>query len=178
MIRITMVGAALAMLAAIQPAQAEDKDKPRAAALQKVFDCGAIGAGEERLACYDAQVAALKAAEQKKDVVVVDREQVREARRGLFGFTLPSLKIFGGGGEDKQEEELKEIETTLAGAGKRRDGAWSFTLADGARWFQIDSNIVARGPRPGSKIRIRRGALGSYFASIDGQPGIRVKREN
>lgn len=163
-------------LTASQTAHAEER--PRAAPFQKLLDCRSLTDSAQRLACYDAQVDTLESAEQKKEIVIVDKEQVREARRGLFGFTLPSLKIFGGGKDAPEEEELKEIEATIRGTGRTPDGGWTFTLEDGARWYQIDNNIVARSPKAGSKVKIKRAALGSYFASIDGQPGIRVKRSN
>jgi hypothetical protein len=35
-----------------------------------------------------------------------------------------------------------------------------------------------RTPKVGMKIRIREAAMGSYFANIEGRPGVRVRREN
>ncbi|RJF93359.1 hypothetical protein [Sphingomonas cavernae] len=173
---------AFAFLIAAHPAAAKtaDKEKPRAEAFQNLLDCKAIAESAQRLACYDAQVSALETAEKQRDVVIVDKQQVREARRGLFGFTLPSLKIFGDGDNDDadQKEEIKEIEATIAGTGRTVGGGWRFTLEDGARWSQIDQKPVAVGPRTGTKVKIRRASLGSYFASFNGQPSVRVRREN
>lgn len=147
--------------------------------LRKLVDCRAIQDATARLACYDAQVGALDVAEQRRDVVVMERKQVVEARKSLFGFSLPSLSLFGGGDKaEKDGDSISQIETTIARARQTGYGQWSFTLADGARWVQTDSKTLAVPPAPGQKIRIRKGAMTSYFANIEGQPGIRVRREN
>lgn len=173
------VAAGITLLIAVaEPALAEKQDKPPARAFQKLLDCRSITDDAARLNCYDSQVNALDTAEKRKDIVIVDKEQVREARRGLFGFSLPSLKLFGDGKDEAPEDQITEIEATIAAIGRTPDGGWRFTLEDGAQWHQIDNNVVAIGPKRGTKVNIRKGAFGSYFARFNGQPGIRVKREN
>jgi hypothetical protein len=49
-------------------------------------------------------------------------------------------------------------------------------LQEGGTWHQIDNNPMALRPRPGWKVRIKRGALGSYMMSVNNQPGVRVRR--
>lgn len=171
---------AISTLVAAAPGLAREanEEKPRSAAFQNLLDCKAVSDAAQRLACYDAQVSALESAEKQRDVVIVDKEQVREARRGLFGFTLPSLKIFGDSEDADEMEEIKEIEAVVRGTGRTADGGWRFTLEDGASWSQIDQKPVAVGPKPGTKVRIRRASLGSYFATFNGQPSVRVRREN
>jgi hypothetical protein len=168
----------LAILPIVFSAGASAQDAPdRPAILSKLFDCGAITAESERLSCYDRQVAALKEAEQKRDVVVVDRAEIRRTRRSLFGLTLPRLKLFGGDDSDADQPEFSTVETTLTDA-RQSGGRWVFTLADGALWTQADSTELARTPRAGQAIRIRKGAMGSYLANIDKQVAIRVRRIN
>ena len=103
----------------------------------------------------------------------MDRTAVREARRGLFGFSLPKLKLFGGGDDDDQDD-VKEIESTIAGLRSASDGYPIFTLADGARWKQTEGRIWF--PKVGTAIRIKRAALGSYMGTIDKRSGIRMMR--
>ncbi|MEO0440294.1 MAG: hypothetical protein AAF067_05395 [Pseudomonadota bacterium] len=171
------------MFLSVSPALAKDKDSDNTPPpiFQEVIDCKALTDPTERLSCYDTKVAALEAAQASRQVVVADREQIKEARRGLFGFTLPRIRLFGGGGKDKdrvREEEVKEITTTIKSAKLSPLKKWRFVLEDGARWIQTDTKLPARDPKPGDEIRIKRGAIGGYMASIKGQRSIRVKRIN
>jgi hypothetical protein len=151
------------------------KPAERSAVFQKLIDCRAIGTVAERLACYDAQIAILDAAERDRQIVVVDKKQMVEARRGLFGFTLPSLKIFGG---DDDDEAAKLLETTVRAASRGSNGEWIIILADGARWRQIDDRPIMA-PKAGQTIQIRRSGIGTYFARVGGQNnGMKVRREN
>ena len=151
----------------------------RTPALSRVVECRSIREDAARLACYDAQVGALDAAEHDKQVVVMDREQIRRTRRSLFGLTLPSLSFLGGGDKDKAaQEEAATLETTIARASRGPDGKWVLVLADGARWRQSDTRDIPRDPRAGMPIVIRRAALGSYLGKIDGQIAVRMERVN
>ena len=171
--------AGLCLLVAALPAQAKDKDKPLdgppPAVFQAVVDCKALSDPAARLACYDKAVGAMDAARTAKELVVTDRATVREAKRGLFGLSLPSIKLFGGGDGDNDEDEVKEIESKISAIRMASDGFPVFTLEDGARWKQTDGRNTF--PKAGQKIRIRKASLGSYIASIDGQPGVRVIRQ-
>ena len=85
----------------------EEKAPGRAQLFQRLVDCRAIKETADRLACYDREVASLDAAERSKDVVIVDKEQVREAKRTIFGLALPRIKLFGG---DDDADEVSQIE--------------------------------------------------------------------
>ena len=56
-------------------------------------------------------------------------------------------------------------------------GHWVVRLQDESLWVQIDNNALALRPRPGQPVLIRRAALGSYVMRVNGQPGIRVRRQ-
>lgn len=171
------IPAALAIAVALAAAPAAGKDKsdlPKELppVFEAVVNCRALTADAERLACYDQNVAALAAARDKQDIVVADRATIRETKKGLFGFTLPKLRLFGGA--ERDSDDVKEIEGTISAVRETADGMAIFTLADGARWKQTDGgNAFAR---PGVSIRIKRGTLGSYLASIDKGAFIRVVR--
>lgn len=162
---------AVAPAAAARGAKAAKLDAPKI--FKDLVDCRQVTDAAERLACYDQKVAALEKAQQSRDIVIADKAEVREARKGLFGLSLPSIKLFGGGSD---EDEIKEIDAVVKSAHQVGYGAWQFTLEDGATWQQIDSETVVFGPHSGSKVKIKRGALGSFKANIDGQPGIKVHR--
>jgi hypothetical protein len=164
------------LAAAAAPAAAQEAEQQRPEALTRLVECRTLAVEAERLTCYDREVAAFEAAEQSRQLVVMDRQQVRRTRRSLFGLVLPDLDIFGDNNED-EEEGVSALETTLRAASEDAYGKWILVLEDGARWRQIDTRNLAREPRGGHTIRIRRAAMGSYLANIDGQVAIRVRRE-
>lgn len=161
---ITLVAAPLAA------ADKDDVPAPPPPVFQAVLDCKAQADAAARLACYDRSVEALAAANRNHELVIADRATVREAKRGLFGLSLPRLKLFGGDGD----EEVTEITGTLTGIRAAPDGMPIFVLEDGARWKQTDGrNQFAK---PGDKIRIHRGSMGSFIANLNEAPGVRVVR--
>ena len=160
--------------------QAKDQAEPRPEIFRKLIDCRAIADSAARLACFEANVAKLDEAESRSEVVIVDKAQVKKAKRSLFGLTLPTLGIFGGGDDDKSEAaklEDETIETTVKSAYVNGAGKVTVIIDDGAKWVQIDTREV-RTPKPGQPIRIRRAALGSFLANLNGQIAIRMRREN
>lgn len=168
--------AALAAAVAVVPAAAraqDDEAPPTPRVFEELVACRAIADDAARLACYDRQVAAVQTAEEARDIVVYEREDVREAQRGLFGLRLPRIRLFGG-----DDEQVNTIESTItAVAGGQNYRPWSFRLADGSLWLQIDSEQLSRDPRAGHAIVIERAALGSFRARIDGMRPIRVNRQ-
>lgn len=163
------------LLAMAAPAAAKDKQPPpRPAQIQELYNCRTIADQSARLACFDREVGELETADTQRDITFADRETVKKTRRGLFGFTLPSLGLFGG---DDDEDELKSIDTTVASASQVADGRYRIAMADETVWLQIDDRRLPLAPRPGQKIQIKTAALGSYFLSVEGRPSIRVRRE-
>lgn len=184
--RIAQKGARLTALAAVSliglaiagQAQAADKkadDKQRAAVLQQVLDCRTIQDQAQRLACYDGAVAKMDEAEKKGDIVVVDRDQVREAKKAAFGFEMPHFTLFDRG---EKPEKIDHVDGVAQSAYVNKDGKWVIILEDGAKWVQVDSEPVNSPPHKGSRIEIRTAVMGSYFMKIDGQRSIRAHRVN
>jgi hypothetical protein len=142
---------------------------------EALVNCRAIADPAERLTCYDSKVAAMDEAEKKDELVLADKASMKEARRGLFGFSIPKLKIFGNDG--KQDEKF-ELTATIDSAYQASYGKWTIVLEDGARWVQIDTQAVRKNPARGMEVKIREAAMGSYFANIAGQRAIRMRRVN
>jgi hypothetical protein len=162
---------------AVSPVAANDKAdvKSTPKIFQDVVDCRKVEADDERLACYDSKVAALEAAEQSKQVLVADKEEVKKSRRGLFGFTLPTLGIFGN--DDADEDRIDSIEATIKSA-REVSGKYMFTLDDGAIWAQTEIGYIGLTPKPGQKIVIKRGAMGSFIGKVEDGRAFRMKRIN
>lgn len=144
-----------------------------APALKALLDCRKIAESDKRLACYDAAVDSITAAEKKGDVIIVDRQQAQAARRQAFGLDLSALSVFDRG--DKPEE-VDRIAGQVTKAVRGADGRWILTLADGATWRQADDRDLSSPPKAGSKVEIRKAAAGSYLMNIDGQTAIRARR--
>lgn len=170
----SLAGLAVLGLTAAVPASAQ-RMMPKTATpklFEDVVRCRGIADAAQRLACYDRGVAALETAQKSNELYVADKAAMKEARRGLFGFSLPSLKIFG----DEDLGDLDELESTVAGVSSGPRG-YIITLPDGARWAQSDKRYMDK-PKVGAKIKIEKAMLGSYMASINGKPGFRVERIN
>ena len=166
---------ALAIIATASGAAAQN-GSPRAEVLDRLASCRAITDGAQRLACYDAAATALDEAERAGQVVVLDREQVQETRRGLFGFELPSMAMFNRNGQAAAEDEIDNVSFVVRSAREVRDNEWVFTMEDGSLWRQIDGRMWGR-PRAGQTAVVRRAALGSYMMNVGDAPAVRVRRE-
>ena len=160
--------------AAAMPTSAKDKTPPpRPPQFQHLYDCRVIAAAAARLACFDREVGELQAADTQREITFADKETVKKTRRGLFGFDMPDLGLFGG----DDEEAVKSVETSVASASRNSDGGYRIAMADGSEWVQIDNKRMPLAPRPGQKIMIKSASFGTYFLSLEGRPSIRVRRE-
>ena len=178
--KLLLFAALLLGLPAAAFAQASSSGQQRPELFEALLRCRAIADPAAKLQCFEAATDSLEQAVENREVVVVDREQVRESRRRLFGLDLPRLPIFGGGGDDDDEEEADEVsslEGVVASVGFTSFGKLIIRLEDGGSWHQTDDRHLGIEPRRGHKVVINRGALGSYMMRVNGQPGIRVKRQ-
>ncbi len=171
--------AATGLAIAPYPCMAAETTRVRTPTLARLLECQTAADDVSRLACYDERVRQLDQAERNEDVVVVDRTQIRKARRSLFGLTLPDVSIFGNRDERGavDVEGVSKIESTIRSASQNANGRWIITLQDGARWIQVDTRNVAP-PRVGMPIVIRKAAMGSFLVNIDRQIAIRMTRLN
>jgi len=140
-------------------------------------DCRTKTDPAERLACYDKAVDALSAATASREVVVVDRAEVKQARRGLFGFTLPKIGFLSGSNADRQDaDDDREIVTKVVSSRSFNRDQWRFTVEDGAIW---ETTEVSRGfddPKPGATVTIERGTLGAFYATVGKRGRATVRR--
>lgn len=160
----------LALCATPALAQTDQAD-PSVDYLESLKSCQAIAEDAARLACFDSAVGGMVAASDAGDVQVIDREDVRETRRSLFGFSLPKISLFG---DDEEEEEL--FTTTVASVRYTSSRSARITTAEGAVW---EMNNIPRNRRefePGDEIEFKEASLGFYFLRIGGQTGVKGKR--
>ena len=168
---MAVAAAALAAPAAL-PAQ-KNKPQARPEAFEALVRCRAVADDAARLRCFDAAAATLQQQAEARDLVVVDRKQIQETKRGLFGLDLPDLNPFGGGDDGV---EVKSIESTIRSATRDQNGRWILTLEDGSIWAQTDNYPFAVDPKRGHKVKVVKASMGSYMMRVNNQPGVRAKR--
>ncbi|HET9397218.1 MAG TPA: hypothetical protein VFO45_00195 [Sphingomicrobium sp.] len=165
----------LAALAALSTA-ALAKDPPKQSPLVNALEaCRAVADPGERLACYDKQAGALLDATSKGDVAVVDKSEVRKARKSLFGFAMPKIPFFSG--DDTADVVSDTLESTVKTANGIGYGKFRIVIAEGnAVWETTESYGTMREPRVGDKIIIKRGPLGSFMLRIGSNRSVKGKR--
>ncbi|MFD1949194.1 hypothetical protein ACFSGX_00260 [Sphingomonas arantia] len=136
---------------------------------------------DARLACFDAAAAKLATATANRDLIVLDRQDVVETRRSLFGFSLPRIALFGGrdGARDPAavaREDIAELDTTITRVQSLGNGKYQLTLAEGGTWRSTEPWTGAKLPEAGSKINVRRASLGSYIFKLPGGRAVRGMR--
>lgn len=157
-------------------AAAAEKPRNRPELFSKLLDCRAIADNAQRLACYDQSVGAIEEAEKKKDLVVVDRKEIRETKKSLFGFTLPKIGLFTGDkNDDDEKDEINEISSTVEIARIVKGGDWSLRLANDAGTWETNSELNVP-PRAGDKVRIKKATMGSYLGQVGINRGVRLRR--
>jgi len=171
---------AMVLLVSIWPVAATAAETQKAVALQidQLLACQKIEEVQLRLACFDAEAASLQSKLAGDEVAIVSQSEIKTARKGSFGFSVPNSAILAPQiSKSADEEGLNYIDSTIKSARQVTDKTWLIELQDGARWQQSDSEIILT-PRSGDTIRIRKGAFGSFSARINNRAAIRVRRIN
>lgn len=144
-------------------------------ALAGISHCRTISTDAERLACYDKETATLDQAVARKDIRVINKEDVKEARRSLFGFSLPNLSALGLGKDDDKAPDAIELDSKIVAVHAAEYGHWAFQIADGdAVWRNTDA--LEDRPTVGAPVHFRKGTLGNYFVKINGGRAFRAVR--
>ncbi|MGB3471512.1 MAG: hypothetical protein WBA51_11880, partial [Erythrobacter sp.] len=146
------VGACIALtMLGTSPLTAQDKraSQPEignSPIIGKLENCTSIADNTERLACFDREVGALVGASGKGEVKVVQTDDITDARRRLFGFSLPNIGLFG----DSDEEEVKDLRSTVTKVRKVSNNEWHFWIEEGnAKWRVKSTSIRFRAPEVG-----------------------------
>jgi hypothetical protein len=159
--------------------------------LEPIYACADKTNPTERLACFDAAVATIRAKEAKSEIVTFDKQRVERVRREAFGFSLPSLPklgfpAFGGApkaeGKDQSvaaaavEEDIEEQSFTVVST-REAAGRVVLTLENGQVWRLTEAGELNAPSRPPFKVKIRTAAMGSFILSVEGRnKGYRVRR--
>lgn len=153
-------------------AMAATDDAPNAARLiDQLAACRGLTEDAQRLACFDRTAGAVVEARARKDIIVLDKAEVRRTKRSLFGFSLPSIKLFGDG---KDDEQLTTLTGTIRNALTLTGGNLRFELDEGGVWETTETATVM--PRKGDVVTIKAGSLGRYVATAPKRRAVRVRR--
>lgn len=142
------------------------------ASVQQLLDCRKLSDSAQRLACYDRQAGVISQAIATRELVVIDKARANQAKRSLFGFSVPNFGgLFGAGSDD-----IKQIESTIASVSHNPEGGWLLKLADGSVWSQVDDAMLGLPPVRGEKVIVKRGLMGGFYLELSKQPGFKAKR--
>ncbi|MGC4250934.1 MAG: hypothetical protein QM605_05535 [Sphingobium sp.] len=167
---------AIALFLGVGAASASPKAPPHARELDNLLACQSIRDDNQRLSCYDRQVAAIEGAATSGNLLVLDKDGVNTTRKSLFGFSLPGLDFLTGeSAADHDQSALQTINAKIVAVRSAGYGKYLFTLDEGGEWQTIET-LSNRLPEVGMIITIKRAALGSYLAKVANWPAVRIKR--
>ena len=158
--------------AIILGAAAAPSAAPLPSEIRAIADCRGIQDSQARLACYDTASIKLQEAIASKNLTVLSRSDVRQARKSLFGFSLPRIPFISG----DDANEVQEITAKVASVRSTGYNKWQFQLEDGAVWETTEPASDGYSPSRGDKVTIKRGVLSNYFIIFAGMRAIRGRR--
>lgn len=141
-----------------------------------LIECRGISSVQDRVACYDTHIGLFAEAEQRGDLIIIEKREVEKAQRGLFGFKLPQVGLLGERKDRPGFEAIDHLESSIADARQIGRGKWRVRLEDGALWDQIDNRSLYRKPEKGDRVIINRGSFGSFLVKIGNNGSIRMRR--
>jgi hypothetical protein len=188
----TLIAASFMTFGAVAFAQSGQNPANAAVSpLEPIYVCANKTDPTERLACFDAAVATIRAKEAKSEIVTFDKQRVEKVRREAFGFSLPSLPKLGfpafgaapkAEGKDQSvaaaavEEDIEEQSFTVVST-RESAGRVVITLENGQIWRLTEAGELNAPKRPPYKVNIRTAAMGSFILTVEGRnKGYRVRR--
>jgi len=156
------------------PAAAQDAPDSGQSALliDKITACRAIADAGRRLTCFDQAAVALAKARSERQMVVLDRGEVRQKRQSLFGLRLPEIQLFGR--EEAKEPEIREVRSKVVRLAPFGRDQWTVWLDQGGVWRTTEK--ARFDPEVGQSVRIFKAAMGSFRASFNGNLAVRIER--
>jgi len=165
------------VLMATSAAAAERAVPPVAGPVAALQQCRGVADPAERVGCYDRAVDALNKATASNEVVIVERTEVRKARKGLFGFTLPRIGFLTGRDDNEEDKaDAAELTTTITASREIGYGKWRFTVEGGGIWETVEVSPGFDDPLPGKQVTLQKGSLGSYYAKVGKGRRVQAKR--
>lgn len=152
--------------------------------LTKLYSCKSITDSTARLKCYDQNIGFVETAQETGNLIAIDKAGARKIQKESFGFNIPSIPKLGFFGNKKTKGEkssgddgFQTVTLEIMSAKKLANGRYQFKLKNDQIWVQTEvSRVPIISKKRTNMIRIKKAALGSFIAQINGSGGIRVKR--
>ncbi len=156
-------------------AQAQD-DIGTSPVIDKLESCTQIEDNTERLACFDREVGAFVGATNEGEVRVVDSDQITQARKKLYGYSIPDAGIFEAKTEEEKDQNSRLV-STITRVRQVASKEWHFWIEEGnAKWRIKNNSVRARAPKVGQSVEFKPATMGTYWIRIDGRKGVRGNR--
>ena len=167
---LVLIGGIAAVLATSAGSRREPDAHRHAGRVQSLLACRAIADSAQRLACYDRAGGDLADAMTRKELVICRQGRANEAKRSLFGFSMPNFSRLLGAATSSQPDRghLTALHTTPMAAGDQA-----------RRRFDLDADRRAarrNSAAAGRQGVVKRGTLGSYFFRWMRSRDLRSKR--
>lgn len=140
--------------------------------------CASISNDDARLACFDAASAELVADFDSGEVRLVRTEEVEKTRRGVFGFSIPSIRLFGGRDDEGDDvQPLDKMTSTITRVWRYGDDDYRIQIEEGdAIWEMTNTPSRFREPKVGDSVELEKAAMQSYWVRVNGRLGVKGRR--
>lgn len=142
--------------------------------IDELRKCQAIAEDSSRLACFDAAALGLVTANETGEVRLIDKEDVRQARRQLFGLAAPEVDLLKP--DEGEEVDNKYLESQIVSVRYLSRQKIQFTTTEGALWEIKRAPKRLKRVEAGDKVVFKKASLGSFFIRIEGQLGVKGGR--
>lgn len=142
-----------------------------------LYACAENDDDADRLACYDAAVGRLKAAEDAGEITTITREEVENVQRDTFGLSFPSLPAIALprlGGDRDDDGQIDSLTVAVSKIERNAFDKAVITLENGQVWLQTEGGMFSI--RGIEEAEVQRAALGSFRMKLDGGRAFRVRR--
>lgn len=156
------VAAAMMVMVGMVVGQGVSADPGVPAPLTRLFQCQTQTVAADRLACFDRETAAARAAIDHREVVVLDSAQVETTRRSMFGLSDPDQRILRK--TVKPAAPFVAVDGTIKAVAEAGYGHYAITLVGGAVWRNVD--LLDTPPRVGAAVHIGKTPFGAYLLKM------------
>lgn len=146
--------------------------QPASQVVTDLLACRSIVDEARRLQCFDQAAATFEEAQRQRQITIVDSAAVQEARRSLFGLSLPKIRLFQ---NTEEEERAESVTGTIRNVKTIRGGLWVVQIDD-AVWQTTETGYFQMLPKVGQQATVTRGPLGSFRLAVAGRNGLRATR--